>query len=57
LNRFDEAIARADDLVERHPTNPAAYRLRAIVRHTVGDGAGAAADLDKAAELETAAAR
>lgn len=52
LNRFDEAIARADDLVERQPTNPAVYRLRAIVRHTVGDGAGAAADFDKAAELD-----
>ena len=57
LNRFDEAIARADDLVERHPTDAADYRLRATVRHVVGDGAGAAADLDKAMQLETAAAR
>ena len=52
LNRFDEAVARADDLVERHPTSAAAYRLRASVRHVVGDGAGAAADLDKAAQLD-----
>lgn len=54
LNRFDEALARADDLVERHPTSAAVYRLRAVVRHVSGDGAGTAADLDKAAQLDTA---
>ncbi|HMF41551.1 MAG TPA: rhomboid family intramembrane serine protease [Polyangia bacterium] len=52
LNRFDEAVARADDVVERHPTNAAAYRLRGLVRHVVGDQAGAGADFDKAVELD-----
>jgi Flp pilus assembly protein TadD len=50
LKKFDAALADAQSLVEHHPNNAAGYQVSAWVKYKAGDLAGAAADIDLAAD-------
>jgi Flp pilus assembly protein TadD len=51
LDRHDEALARADELVEMQPGSPDVLHLRGMTRLSAGRVAAAEADLRRAVEL------
>lgn len=52
--RYSEAIAVLDDLIDLAPTHPKAYLERGKIKNLTGDSEGAALDLAKAGELQEA---
>jgi len=52
--KHQRAIQGYDEAIQRHPNDFAAYQGRAAARESLGDKAGAAADLERVEELKAA---
>lgn len=51
-NKYEEAVKKADELVDEFPNNPKGYNIRGIAKSYNGDYDGGLKDIDKSLEIQ-----